>query len=480
MKDINKKFKLALLWSFFGQFGVLIIVFITNILMARLLSPDEFGVIAIATFFILLSNVLLESGLSGALIRKKDATDIDYSTIFFFNLSVGILLYIILFFTSHLIEEYYAISQLGLYLKVLGLVLVITPLQIIQYVKLVKKLEYKKITAYNFSSTLISSSIAIYFASVGYGVWSLIIQQILKISILTCIYWIREGRLKEFKFSNDSFKEMYNFGLYTTLSSIINTIFDNIYQLILTKHFSLNQTGLYYQAKKLTEIPVGMIKTNALGVVFSTLSNIQDDKQKFDSMYNSVIRIFTVIVGLMCLLIFIFSKEILYIFYGMKWLSADFYMKIITLSSFFFMQEMFNRVLYKVFNQTRKIFILEILKKSINVISLLIGLYYQSIEILMYGYLFTSLISYFINYFVSKTVYQSNGEQNEMKYTILVMLTILFIIYLNYTFSKYIQLELLFNLTLLPFIVLIYMIILKVLKVFDFKKDFALVKSLKK
>ncbi|WP_286435773.1 oligosaccharide flippase family protein, partial [Myroides odoratimimus] len=193
------------------------ITLLTNVLLARLLSPKEFGVVAIATFFIAMSKVLTESGLSGALIRKTNATEIDNSTIFIFNLSVSVGLYLILFFFSPIIEVYYEIDNLSIYLRVLGTILIINSFQIIQNVRLIKQLRYKAISLYTLISVIISSIIAIIIAFLGYGVWSLILLQVLNVLFLTIIYWIKEQGLTVYKFSIESFKELYGFGLYTTL-----------------------------------------------------------------------------------------------------------------------------------------------------------------------------------------------------------------------------------------------------------------------
>lgn len=481
MDNIEKKFKSGLIWSVLGQFGYLFVTFLTNIILARLLSPKEFGIIAIATFFIVLSKVLSESGLSGALIRKKDATEVDNSTIFIFNLVISIILYVVLFIFSPQIEYYYDIENLALYVRILGIVLIINSFQIIQNVRLVKKLQYKKISTYSLIAVIISSVLAIIIAVLGYGVWALILLQVFSALFLTLIYWFKEQGLTVYKFSKASFKGLYGFGLYTTLSSLLNTGFDNVYQLILGKYFSLGQTGFYYQAKKLTEIPVGIIKSTTLGVVFSSLSNIQDNKEKFDIMYNNIVRIFTVFVGLICLGVFLFSKEVILIFYGEKWFDADFYMKILALSSFFYMQEMFNRTLFKVFNQTKKIFILEIIKKCINLVSIILGVYYKSLELLMYGYLVTCILSYFINYYVSRTVYKSKAILKEMIYTLKVIFTMVVISVSYYLLQKIIDLEMLiYNFIFILPVVVLYLFVLHLLGVFNFKKDLRLLKSLKK
>jgi len=480
MKDIGGKFKLGLIWSVIGQFGYLLITFSTNIFLARLLSPEEFGVIGIATFFIVISKVLTESGLSGALVRKIDANDSDFSTIFLFNVVVSIFLYILLFLLSPKIEIYYDITNLSYYLRVLGLVLIINSFQLIQNVKLIKKLQYKKISSYSLFSISISSILAIIIAHLGYGVWALIFHQLINSLLLSLIYWIRERGLNSYVFSITSFKELYSFGLYTTLSSILNTGFDNIYHLVLGKYFGLIQTGLYYQAKKLTEIPVGVVKSTTLGVVFAALSNKQDDAEKFDEMYNNIVRLFTMVVGLICLVVFLFSKEIILTFYGEKWLDADFYMKVLAISSFFYMQEMFNRILFKVYNKTQRIFVLEILKKSINMITLLVGVYYMSIDLLMYGFLLTNIVSYFINYYESRKIYKSDNPLLEMIYAFYVIATAVVVMVLYNVVGNLIEFSsILYNLYFLPLVIISYVVLLSILNVANLK-DLRLLTNLKR
>lgn len=480
MSDVTKKFKKGLFWSVGGEFSYLIISFVVNVVLARLLSPAEFGVMAIAYFFISISTVLTESGLSGALIRKSNATEVDNSTIFIFNLAVSLFLYIVLFFTSDLIEQFYEISNLSLYLKVLGLILIINAFRIIQQVKLVKELDYKTITTFKLISVILSSIIAITMALIGYGIWALIAMQGINAFLTALLYWITQGSLKTYSFSKKSFKELYSFGLFTTLSSILDTAFDNVYQLILGKYFSLNQTGFYYQAKKLTEVSVSVIKSTTAGVVFATLSKIQDDKDKFDKMYSNIIRVFTVVIGLICLLIFIYAREILYIIYGEKWLSADFYMKILAVAYFFYMQEMFNRNIFKVFNKTHKIFILELIKKAIIFVSLVIGIYQKSIEVLMYGYMITYIISYYINYYVSRTVYKSTSTFHEMNFTLKTIGVSISIGLILEFVNKQVALDFLYNLLYLPLVIGLYIILLSFLKVVNLQKDFKFIVNFKK
>lgn len=477
MDNLNQKFKKGIFWSFFGQFGYLIISFITNIIFARLLTPKEFGTLAIAMFFIALAKVLSESGLSGALIRKKEPTEDDYSTIFIFNLVVSLLLYIIIFFSAGYIADYYDDLSLKLYIRVLSSVILINAFQIIQNVRLIKELRYKQISYYSIVAVLIAAIISIGLAYFNFGIWALIVFQILNALILTLILYFREGFIKLFLFNRNSFKELYSFGMYTTISSFINSIYDNVYQLILGKYFSLNQTGYYFQAKKLSEIPVGIIKSATLGVVFSTLSNLQDQPKEFDKFYNNVVRFFTVFLGLICLLIFLFAKEIIYIIYGEKWLDSAFYMQILIISAFFYMHEMFNRILFKVFDKTDKILYLEIFSKVVGLFSILIGVYYNSIEVLMYGLVVTSIISYLSNYYISRKIYKTDNPFLEMNYTLKVLIVTVSIAIIYLISIQYFYYSLFVNLIYLPFIVISYLLILNILGVIKLKKDLKMLKN---
>ena len=400
-------------WSFIGQFGYMFVGLVANIILARLLSPYEFGQIGIIMFFIVMAKVLTESGLSGALIRKNDATELDFSTVFVFNLGVSLTLMILLISFSGTIADFYNDAELRNILIVTSSILLINALQITQNARLVKNLNFKRKAQYEFIAIFFASVIGIVLAFYDAGVWAIVVMQIATALFLTVLLWIFEGPVKRFFFSKTSFKGLYKFGLNTTLSSLLNTAFDNIYQLILGKYFSISQTGFFYQGKKLQEVPVKIIKSTTLGVVFSSLSKLQDDSNQFEIYYRRIVTLFTIAVGLICLLVYFYANNIILLLYGEKWLGAVFYMQILIVASYFYMQEMFNRVIFKVFDRTEKILYLEIIKKSIQAVSILIGVFFKSIEVLLYGFLATSVFSFFINYYESRKV-QNNFSWHEI------------------------------------------------------------------
>ena len=471
---MNKSFKRNIItgffWSFLGQTGYLIIGLVANIILARLLSPYEFGQVGIIMFFIVLAKVLTESGLSGALIRKNDATEEDFSTVFVFNLVVSLILMILLILFSGVIANFYEDAQLKNILMVTSIVLFINALQITQNARLVKDLQFKKKALYEFIAIFLSSILGVTLAIYNVGVWAIVIMQIATALFLTVLLWVFEGPLTKFVFSKTSFKGLYKFGVYTTLSSLLNTAFDNIYQLILGKYFAISQTGFFYQGKKLQEVPVKIIKSTTLGVVFSSLSKLQDDSKQFEKYYRRIVTLFTIAVGLICVVVYFYAHNIILLLYGEKWLGAVFYMQILIVASYFYMQEMFNRVIFKVFDKTEKILYLEIIKKSIQSVSIVIGVLAKNIEILLYGFLVTSALSFFINYYESRKV-QDNFSWYEIILVIKVGVISVLTVLLGSLLNRILSLETYQSFYILPLLIISFIGLIRIFKVSKLEND---------
>ena len=263
------------------------------------------------------------------------------------------------------------------------------------------------------------------------------------------------------------------------MASILNTAFDNIYQLILGKYFSVNLTGLFYQGKKLQEIPVGVIKSTTLGVVFASLSKVQHDITEFGNLYKRIITLFTIVVGLICLLVYYYAENIILLLYGKEWIEAVFFVQILIISSFFYLQEIFNRVIFKVFDKTEKILYLEVLKKCIQAATIIIGVIFMDIELLLYGFLFTSVVSYLINYYVSRKVYNSFSWHEVVLIAKVVFLAVLTML-LAHTIQNLIRLEGYLSFTLIPIILVIYFLGVKFLKITNIIKELFTIKRLLK
>lgn len=479
MAKDKKELIVSLFWSMGGQVGAMIISLITNVLLARILSPFQFGQVGVIMFFILISNVLTESGLGGALVRRLDANHNDFSTVFIFNVTLSLFLYIILFFAAGSIASYYGNPELEKLLQVSGIVILINSFQVIQNAKLVRAMKFKRKSVYYFNSVFIGSLVGLILAYNGYGVWSLVYLQITVAFLLTCQLWIFEGFFFSLKFSQNSFSKLFGFGVNTTLASILNTAFDNIYQLILARTFSMSQVGLFYQGKKLQDVPNNVIKLSSLNVIYSSLSKHQLNKKIFLSKFHSIINPLVVISGGITLLFLLFSDGILSLLYGNKWLEAEFYMQLLSVGSFFYLLEMFNRIIFKVFDKTRSILYLELLKKGIQIITIIIGLYFENIVLLLYGFLFTNFFSFCINYFYSRKTLGSI-DWFGLKFILKVTLTFLLLYFLSkISFSNFnfLPQEKLF---FLPLVIVIYAILLKVFRVSNVIMDLQKIRSILK
>lgn len=278
-----------------------------------------------------------------------------------------------------------------------------------------------------------------------------------------------------FYFSKASFKELYSFGINTTLASILNTAFDNIYQLILGKYFSISETGYFYQAKRLQDVPGGVINMLSQSVVFSSLAKLQDDKIAFTKVYNKITLYFIIMLGFISSFIYVYAEQIILLLYGSEWVGAIFYMKLLTIGSFFFIQEQINRVIFKVFNQTRKILYLENVKKTIQSISIVIGVIYLSLQVLIIGFVITNIIGYLINFYYSRKII---GEVSfyELKILLKIICLSVTIVIMVILFSEIFNLKGFKLLYTFPLLIGSYIIGLDLLKIVSIKREFKNIK----
>lgn len=456
------------IWSILGQLASLFTSLLANIWLARLLSPREFGQLGIIMVFIVISNVLTEGGLSAALVRKVDATKEDYSTIFIVNVCISICCFLIIFYSAEILGLYYNDITLVNPLKAISIVLIINSLQIVQTTRLIANMEYKKKAVYDFISALLSSVIGVFFAYKGFGIWSLICMQISNSLFKTFFLWIFEKFHFKLIFSRQSFLELYSFGVNTTLSSVLNILFDNVYQLVFGKIFSVTQVGYFYQAKRLNDINTSIFNSISQGPVYSGLVKFQKDKTLFTKSYNSIINILLSALGLITILIFYYSDTLMDILFGSNWIESGIYLKYLVLSSYFFIQENFNRIIFKTYNKTRKILYLDFLKKTIQIISIIIGVLMLDFNVLLIGLIVSNAIGYTINYYVSRTILSINKIMNkELAATYLVLLAAFLTVMSISLIQSFTQLSgsssLLFIAVIIPF----YFLFLKFFRVID-------------
>ncbi len=259
---LKKKTISGLFWSFSDLIANQGIRFIIQIVLARLLLPEDFGIIGMITVFIAVSQSIIDSGFSNALIREKDSTQEDYSTVFYFNLFMSIALYIVLFFSANAISVFFKAPKLISILRVLLLVLIINSFGLIQRTILIKNIDFKTQTKISVISSIISGIVAIFLAYLGFGVWSLVIQTLLMQFIQSLLLSFSNKWLPSLVFSMDSFKRLFGFGWKLLVSGLINTLYNNLYYLIIGKAFSASDLGYYTNAQKLRDTVSQSISTS--------------------------------------------------------------------------------------------------------------------------------------------------------------------------------------------------------------------------
>ncbi|MCG8776337.1 lipopolysaccharide biosynthesis protein [Tenacibaculum finnmarkense] len=465
-KGLNKTFINSVFWASFSKIGYVLLALLGNMFLARFISAEEFGVIGVAMFFVGIFNVLIEGGVGGALVRKENVTPKDYSTVFIFNLAVSLILFGVMFVIAEPIALYYEKPILKEVLWALSLLLVVNAFTVVQNTKLIIDMSFKQKGIYQIISLGVATIIACYLAYRGFGVWAIVSLQIISAFILMLILWFKLGSIGSFVFSKKSFKEIFSFGVFTTLSSILNIAFDNVYQLIIGRYFSFSQVGYYYQAKKLYQAPDGVFRTVILQVFYSYLSKFQKDEEIFKEKFDLLVRLSTIVLGLMIGLIYVYAEQIILLLYGDKWIESVFFLQLMALAGYFMLLDMVSRNIFKISNQTHKIFYLEIFNKIVQLISISIGIYFINLSFLLYGLIIVSIISYVTNLYYSLDVIknvQLNLFWDIFKITSSAIASMFIFIQVN----SYLNIKGYLEFLVFPMYIGLYLLILRLVQVLD-------------
>ena len=276
--SLKSKTITGVFWSFTDLMANHGIQFGVQIILARLLLPEHFGIIGMILVLISVSNAIVDSGFSQALIRDQHTTQEDYSTVFYFNFFISVGIYVILFSTANLISVFFEEPQLTAIIRVISLVLIINSLAIIQKAMLVKKVDFKTLTKISVIAVIISGSLTIFLAMSGFGVWSLVINMIALQSIQTGLLWYFNKWIPSLTFKVQSFKKYYSFGYKLLLSGLIDTLFYYSYFVIIGKMHLTNQLGYYTNAVKIKDLASFAIVSTVQRVTYPVLSSIQQEK----------------------------------------------------------------------------------------------------------------------------------------------------------------------------------------------------------
>lgn len=408
LKDKTVK---GVFWSSVDRFSTQGIQFVFNILIARILLPEDYGVVAMLNIFLAVSRTFIDSGFSTALIRKIDRTETDCSTVFYFNIAVSVFFYIVLWIASPYIARFYDIPLLEDVTKVVSLTLVFSSLSGVHNAKLAIDINFKAKANISIVVTIVTGAVGLWMAYKGYGVWALVMQSVVSSLLGSILIWLKVRWIPKLVFSWKSFRELFSFGSKLLASALLDTVYNNVYTLVIGKVFSASSLGVYSKADGFAQFPSSNITGVLQGVTFPVLSSIQNEEDRLASAYKRFLRlsafvVFPLMVGLAAV-----ADPFIRLVLTDKWEGSIYLMQIICFALMWYPIHAINLNLLQVKGRSDFFLKLEIIKKIQGVIILCITIPLGLVA-MCYGRIVSSLLSLIYNtYYTRKLIDYGFGKQ---------------------------------------------------------------------
>ena len=396
MSDSLKRASIsAFAWSAVEKILRFVLRFGISVVLARILEPEDYGLLGMVMIFMSLDNALVESGFRSALIQKKEIDREDLSTVFWFNLAVSFLLYGILYVTAPWIAGFYGKDILTGVVRILAIVPILAAFSIVQNVQLMRNLDFKKITLIAFISSILSGAAAIYMAFRGFGVWSLVAQRVLQqlLTAITMVFLLKW--IPVLMFSYRKLKELFRFSSKLLLSYLLQAVFNNFYYVLIGKIYSARDLGFYTRAWNFQQLPVTNLSTIIQQVIFPLFSKIQDDRNKIRAGTRMIIEVSSFVIIPLMLTMAASGKELFIVLFGEKWLPSVPYFRYLAVGGLFYIMSVVNLNILLSLGYAGRYLLFEVLKKILILISIL-GLFW-GLTGLVIGAASVGIAEFFIN-----------------------------------------------------------------------------------
>lgn len=403
MSQLKDKAKAGLIWNTVERVVSNGMQFLITVILARLLSPDAYGIIAMPAIFLALAQVLVDSGFANAIIRKPDLEEKDLSTAFYFNMLVGIVSYTLLFLSSPIIADYFNTPILSNLLKITALVVFINSLGVVQQAILTKKMDFKTQAIISSISTFISGVLGIWLAFNGYGVWSLVFQQVSAASIRVLLLWVF-GHWHPIKvWSSDSFMYLWYFGSKVVIIGFLDTIYNNIYSFVIGKMYNAKDLGNYTRAQQFADLPVYNLSGIIQRVTLPLLSQIQNDNERLSLIYLKIIRLTALLIIPLMIGLAAIASPLIILLLGKEWIGCVLLFQILCIARIWTPFNSINVNLLQVKGRTDLQLKIEIAKKIMITIVLTCTVF-GGVVLLMCGFALCTLLAFFINTYYTKRI----------------------------------------------------------------------------
>lgn len=406
-KSLRSRTIKGVLWSAFDSLSGLAVQMICSLIVARLLTPKDFGIVGMITVFSAIGLIIIDSGFGQALIRKQNTTDVDFSSVFFFNLIISIFVYILLYLLSPLIETFYNIHGLCKISRTVFLIIPINAIGLIQNTILTKKVDFKTLGIISFTSSLLSGGVGIILAYYLQNVWAIVYQMLTMYLLRAILLWIFAKWKPMLTFSFLSIKEMSGYASNLLFTGLFGTIVNNISPLVIGKVYDATQLGYYTQADKLQKIPSTTSTSIIQRVTFPILVEIQYDNQRLRAAYCKILAQAVYFISPIMVLLSTLSPEIINILLGPKWMTSARYLQILCISGLLYPISCLTLNIINIKGKTRLLFYLEVVRKIIFFLIIIISMQF-SIEVFIWMQAFYAVIQLVINLYYS-------GKQIELK-----------------------------------------------------------------
>lgn len=402
--NLKQKTVKGVLWSTLERFSVQGVQFIIMIVMARLLTPHDYGLIGMLAIFLAVAQSLIDSGFSQALIRKQNRTEVDNSTVFYFNLVVSGALYAIFFITAPFVAEFYNTPELCLVMRIVCLGIIFNSLAVVQRALLTINIDFKTQAKASFISAIISGGVGISMAYAGFGVWALVCQQLINLGMNTTLLWIFSKWRPIGIYSWKSFHELFSFGSKLLASGLLETLYRNIYTIVIGKIFSASSLGHYTRAQQFSEFPSSNVTGIIQRVTYPVLCEIQDDEVRLASVYRRFLKLSAFVVFPLMIGLSAVANPFIYIAIGSQWIFCSQILQILCFSMMWYPIHAINLNLLQVRGRSDLFLRLEIIKKVTGVLVLACTAPFGLI-VMCYGQVFNSVLSLVINtYYTGKLI----------------------------------------------------------------------------
>ena len=394
--SLKQKAISGLTWSFIDSIANQGISFIVSIILARLLTPKEFGLIGMLAIFIAVSQTFINSGFSQALIRKQDCTQADYSTVFYFNFAVGVFFYLLLFMFADAISRFFCEPELKLLIRVLGISLIINALTFIQSTILTKRIDFRLQAKISIIASLLSGAISISMAYTGWGVWSLVAKSVLGFFFGSLLLWGWNKWKPSFVFSFSSFWELFAFGGNLLASGLIDTVYRNIYYVVIGKFFTVAELGHYTRAEEFQSLPSANLNSIISRVSYPVLASIQNDRKRLKETCKKIIRSTMLVTFVLMLGLVAVARPMVLTLIGPQWEPCVIYLQMLCFAGMLYPLHAINLNMLNVRGRSDLFLRVEIIKKILAVPVIIIAVFF-GIKAMILGKILLSLLAYYLN-----------------------------------------------------------------------------------